>query len=98
MAEVIEKKTTKKKATKYSKATYLTWYETMLRIIKIEKPTVDEIALLQNSYQLGEQGHIQREKTYNNMQNLFYSKLFFLNTTMKNYLFSAVKNAAAIIT
>jgi len=40
MAEVIEKKTTKKKAAKYSKKTYLTWYETMLRIRRFEEATL----------------------------------------------------------
>lgn len=39
MAEVIEKKSSKKKA-KYSKATYLTWYETMLRIRRFEEATL----------------------------------------------------------
>ncbi|GLR16330.1 pyruvate dehydrogenase (acetyl-transferring) E1 component subunit alpha [Portibacter lacus] len=40
MAEVIEKKNTKKKSSKYSKETYLTWYETMLRIRRFEEATL----------------------------------------------------------
>lgn len=40
MAEVLAKKTRKKAAKKYSKETYLTWYETMLRIRRFEEATL----------------------------------------------------------
>jgi pyruvate dehydrogenase E1 component alpha subunit len=40
MAEVIEKKNSKKKSSTYSKETYLTWYETMLRIRRFEEATL----------------------------------------------------------
>ena len=40
MAEVVEKKTRKKKEKSYSKETYLTWYETMLRIRRFEEATL----------------------------------------------------------
>jgi len=40
MAEVIEKKSSRKKGAKYSKETYLTWYETMLRIRRFEEATL----------------------------------------------------------
>ena len=40
MAEVIAKKTRKKKDAGYDKATYLKWYETMLRIRRFEEATL----------------------------------------------------------
>lgn len=40
MAEVIEKKNSKNKSSTYSKETYLTWYETMLRIRRFEESTL----------------------------------------------------------
>ncbi len=40
MAEVLQKKSNKKSTKKYSKETYLTWYETMLRIRRFEEATL----------------------------------------------------------
>ncbi|WP_235298963.1 pyruvate dehydrogenase (acetyl-transferring) E1 component subunit alpha [Portibacter marinus] len=40
MAEVAEKKPSKKKSEKYDKQTYLKWYETMLRIRRFEEATL----------------------------------------------------------
>ena len=40
MAEVAEKKSRKKKSKQYDKETYLTWYETMLRIRRFEEATL----------------------------------------------------------
>lgn len=40
MAEVLQKKSNNKSTKKYSKETYLTWYETMLRIRRFEEATL----------------------------------------------------------
>jgi predicted DNA-binding protein (MmcQ/YjbR family) len=70
--------------------------EVLLKTIKIEFPTAQEVDLLKKSCQLSKESFAKRERTYKNLPNHIYEKLSFIGQKTRNNLFSGFQNLIAI--
>lgn len=69
----------------------------LLKIVNEENPVPDDIAKLNYAWNKGKIAFSERNHAYNNLQNILYLKLPFLGETIKNHLFSGVKNFVELI-
>ena len=71
--------------------------QVLIKIIKNEHPTSDEVNLLKSICQSGEENFVNREKAYKNTSNYLYHKTPFINENIKNHIFSLARNIVAFI-
>lgn len=69
----------------------------LLKVIKEETPSINDISNLNNACAISEKSFAKRENAFNNTQNYLYHRASFLNENIKNYIFSALKNVIAFI-
>jgi glycosyltransferase involved in cell wall biosynthesis len=74
-----------------------TGIKVLLKVIKIENPTVSDLLNLNNACIVNTNSFSKRKNLYNNIQNYLYHKFPFINENVKNFIFSLIKNIIALI-